>query len=119
MSYKTTPKTILMVACLLLLSFNSLAAQINAENLSDIVKTLAPDEFEGRAPGGAGEEKTVNYLIDQFKAIGLEPGGDDGWTQAVPLLHTQIAEPGVTFSADCHLQAPHYYATCLSRIALK
>ena len=32
--------------------------------------------------GGAGEEKTVNYLIQQFQAAGLEPGGENGsWTQ--------------------------------------
>lgn len=54
--------------------------------LADIMK-LASDEFEGRAPGSKGEELTVQYLTDQFKAIGLEPGNPDGtWTQAVPLV---------------------------------
>ncbi len=54
--------------------------------LADITK-LASDEFEGRAPGSKGEDLTVQYLTDQFKAIGLEPGNPDGtWTQAVPLV---------------------------------
>lgn len=57
--------------------------------LADITK-LASDEFEGRAPGSKGEELTVQYLTDQFKAIGLEPGNPDGtWTQAVPLVSLQ------------------------------
>lgn len=100
MTNKTALINMLMAACFLLLSFNSHAAKINAENLSEIVKVLASDEFEGRAPGGAGEEKTVSYLIDKFEAIGLEPGGEDGtWTQAVPLLHTQL-QPASSFGFD-------------------
>jgi Zn-dependent M28 family amino/carboxypeptidase len=63
--------------------------------LSAIVKTLASDDFQGRAPGSPGEAKTIEYLTAQFKALGLEPAGDrGGYTQTVPLLHTQIAQPG-------------------------
>jgi Zn-dependent M28 family amino/carboxypeptidase len=54
--------------------------------LTDI-KKLSSDEFEGRAPGTKGEQLTVQYLTDQFKAAGLEPGNPDGsWTQKVPLV---------------------------------
>jgi Zn-dependent M28 family amino/carboxypeptidase len=54
--------------------------------LTDIRK-LSSDEFEGRAPGSKGEQLTVQYFIDQFKAAGLEPGNPDGsWTQKVPLV---------------------------------
>jgi Zn-dependent M28 family amino/carboxypeptidase len=72
----------------------SLNSEIDIERLSSIVKTLASDEFEGRAPGGVGEEKTVAYLIERFQSLGLQPGGDNGkWTQAVPLIHTQVQGP--------------------------
>ena len=51
------------------------------------LKTLASDEFEGRLPGSKGEELTVAYLTEQFKAAGLEPGNPDGsWIQKVPLV---------------------------------
>jgi Zn-dependent M28 family amino/carboxypeptidase len=51
------------------------------------IQTLASDEFEGRAPGGRGEELTVRYLVDQFKGAGLVPGNPDGgWLQKVPLV---------------------------------
>src|SRR5215470_7032733 len=50
-------------------------------------QALSSDEFEGRAPGTKGEELTVNYLIDQFKKIGLKPGNPDGtYLQKVPLV---------------------------------
>jgi Zn-dependent M28 family amino/carboxypeptidase len=68
--------------------------QVDAEQLSSMVKILASDEFEGRAPGGPGEEKTVAFLIRKFTALGLTPGAKNGsWTQPVPLWHTQIKPP--------------------------
>nr|WP_233348977.1 M20/M25/M40 family metallo-hydrolase [Henriciella marina] len=68
-------------------------ASISTENLSDIVKTLASDEFEGRAPGTVGETRTVEYLIDKFEEIGLEPGGrDGGWTDPVTLVHSRVVD---------------------------
>jgi Zn-dependent M28 family amino/carboxypeptidase len=57
-----------------------------AAALADITK-LASDEFEGRGPGSKGEQLTVQYISDQFKAAGLAPGNPDGtWTQKVPLV---------------------------------
>jgi Zn-dependent M28 family amino/carboxypeptidase len=50
-------------------------------------KTLSSDKFEGRAPGSNGENLTVDYLVDQFKKIGLKPGNTDGtYLQKVPLV---------------------------------
>lgn len=61
-------------------------ARIDTERLSSIVKVLASDEFEGRAPGTPGSKKTVKFLIEQFAALGLEPGGENGsWIHAVPM----------------------------------
>lgn len=51
------------------------------------VKILGSDEFEGRAPGTKGEDLTVAYITDQFKAVGLKPGNPDGtYVQNVPLV---------------------------------
>ena len=69
-------------------------AGISAERMSEISRVLASDEFQGRSMGGVGEEKTVAYLIEQFRAAGLEPGGENGgWTQAVPMIRTQLQAP--------------------------
>ncbi len=69
--------------------------QFDGQRISQDVKVLASDEYEGRAPASAGEEKTIAYLSQQFQAAGLQPGGDlqDGkrlWTQAVPLRKADI-----------------------------
>ena len=67
---------------------------IDPKRLSDIVRTLASDEFQGRAPGTVGEEKTVAYLTESFRKLGLEPGGENGgWTQKVPVVRTQMRAP--------------------------
>src|SRR5690242_21825504 len=77
---------------------SALAAQtsgpIDPEQLSQTVKVLASDAFEGRAPGTPAETKTVEWLTTRFRELGLEPGGEHGsWTQAVPLVRTQIGSP--------------------------
>jgi Zn-dependent M28 family amino/carboxypeptidase len=62
-------------------------AKIDAGGMLGHIKTLASDEFEGRAPASQGEERTVAYLVEQFKALGLQPGNPDGtYVQDVPLV---------------------------------
>lgn len=64
---------------------------IDPEALSRHVRVLASDEFEGRAPATAGEQRTVDYLVEQFRKAGLQPGGKDGsWVQEVPLVRAQV-----------------------------
>jgi len=64
------------------------------QRMSEVARVLASDEFQGRAPGTPGEDKTIPYLIDQFKSAGLEPAGENGgWTQEVPMIHTQLKAP--------------------------
>ena len=72
------------------------APTFDGKRISQDVKVLASDDFEGRGPATAGEDKTIAYLQQQFAAAGLQPGGDlqtDGtraWTQAVPLQRAGI-----------------------------
>jgi Zn-dependent M28 family amino/carboxypeptidase len=59
---------------------------INEEVVRRHVETLAADEFEGRAPDSAGERKTVEYLEQQFLALGLQPVDGASFRQQVPLI---------------------------------
>jgi Zn-dependent M28 family amino/carboxypeptidase len=52
----------------------------------DRVRVLASDDFEGRKPGTPGEEKTVAYLVEQFRKLGLKPGNGDSFLQQVPMV---------------------------------
>lgn len=50
------------------------------------IEVLSSDAFEGRAPGTEGEKKTLDYIEEQFKAAGLEPGANGSFRQAVPVV---------------------------------
>ena len=83
---------------------------VSPERLSADVKTLASDAFEGRAPGTPGETKTIDWLVAQFKAMKLAPGGPNGsWTQAVPLVHTRMGTGTVTAGTQTLTQSRDVY----------
>ena len=74
---------------------------ISAEGLLRHIRTLASDEFEGRAPATVGEEKTVGYLTREFARLGLRPGNPDGtWVQEVPLVGLQTRDPRFEYVVD-------------------
>ena len=67
-------------------------APIDPARLSNHIRILASDAFEGRGPGTRGEARALAYIIGQFRAAGLRPGGEHGgWTQAVPIRSVTIA----------------------------
>jgi Zn-dependent M28 family amino/carboxypeptidase len=58
----------------------------DAARLSEHTRILSADDFEGRGIATPAEQKVIDYVSDQFRAAGLEPGGENGgWTQAVAL----------------------------------
>ncbi|MDT8450225.1 MAG: M28 family metallopeptidase [Wenzhouxiangellaceae bacterium] len=61
-------------------------AGFDLERYREDLKTLASDEFEGRAPGSRGERLAVDYLVQQFSEAGLEPGYGDSYLQPVPMV---------------------------------
>lgn len=58
----------------------------NADTLVSYIKVLASDEFQGRKPFTEGETKTIAYLQEQYKRIGLQPGNGDSYLQEVPMI---------------------------------
>lgn len=85
--------TLIMAACPIVLATDT--PMFSTARLSSEVKTLSSDAFEGRGPATLAEAKTIDYVVTQMKAAGLQPGGDikNGrrtWTQAVPLQRSQI-----------------------------
>ena len=73
-------------------------ATISRENIQSSLNYLAADEREGRLTGSRGYDESAQYVADQFAAVGLEPGGTDGWLQQVPIITRMldIENSGVT-----------------------
>ena len=72
------------------------------------IRTLASDEYEGRLPGSKGEQLTVKYIEDQFRALSLEPGNPDGtYVQRVSLVGiTPDPSMQLSFSSSAHSSKP-------------
>lgn len=54
------------------------------------VTVLAADSMHGRRTGSADYVKAAHYVADQFASMGLEPGGTDGFFQAVHLTDATL-----------------------------
>lgn len=97
------PRRVLAVA---LLSTLPLSAQTSSPSDPDWtargsawwshVQYLADDKLQGRLPGTPGFEQATQYVVDQFKAIGLKPAGaPNSYLQPV-LFHSVRLNPGKT-----------------------
>ncbi|WP_174274270.1 M28 family metallopeptidase [Sphingomonas bacterium] len=70
---------------------------IDAAAISQDIKTLSSDDYEGRGPATRAENKTVAFIAGRMRKAGLMPGGDlrpdgkRGWIQDVPLLRSEIS----------------------------
>ena len=80
------------------------------------VKTLASDEFEGRGPLSDGEKKTVEYLIAEYKNLGLKPAFGESYTQAVPLAKITPSNMSSLSIGDLSFEAGSEFTARTQRI---
>ena len=74
------------VAVAAMIATAAAAQDFSAQRLSDEIRVISADDFQGRKPGTEGEEKTLAFLQAQYEAMGLQPGGPDGqWRQRIEL----------------------------------
>ena len=67
---------------------------IEQSTIARHLSVLASDEFQGRMPCTIGEEKTVPYLVEELKNLGIQPGNGESYLQSVPLLEIATEMPG-------------------------
>lgn len=70
-------------------------AQFSGARMEATVKEISDDRYQGRGPATPGEKMTIDYMVKQLQAAGVQPGGElvNGkrqWTQRVPLLKSDI-----------------------------
>lgn len=56
------------------------------KNFQNYMRALTSDEFEGRAPTTPGGRKTVAFIEEEFRRIGLKPANGQSYLQTVPLV---------------------------------
>ena len=67
------------------------AANISADtgmaaDIKQHIAVLANDSLLGRKPFTKGEDKTIAYIADKYKKLGLEPGNNGSYYQEVPMV---------------------------------
>jgi len=63
---------------------------INAADISARDKALSDDAFQGRWPGAPSGEAAAQWIADEMKRIGLEPGNHGSYFQAVPAVNIEL-----------------------------
>jgi hypothetical protein len=67
------------------------AAAISAADLELHLTVLAHDSMMGRESGTLGNYMATAYIAAEAERIGLEPAGEDGYFQTIPLVETALA----------------------------
>ncbi|UOQ51692.1 M28 family metallopeptidase [Hymenobacter cellulosivorans] len=62
------------------------APAISAATIGQYLQAVSSDEMQGRKPFTVGEERITAYLAQEFKKLGLQPGPDGSYFQAVPMV---------------------------------
>jgi Zn-dependent M28 family amino/carboxypeptidase len=92
-----TPSLLLATAATCAMSSGA-AAQSRGDAWWRHVEVLAADGMNGRQTGSADFDRAADYVIGQFRALGLEPAGTDGFRQPV-LLEQQIVDARASTAA--------------------
>ncbi len=80
------------------LFFIACKEQTIQEKFKQHISYLASDELEGREAGTDAEKKAAQYVATEFKNIGLEPKGTDGFFQEFDfIMGKTFGENSVTF----------------------
>ena len=76
-----------VAAAAMLLSAGAASAQdFSAQRLSDGIRHISSDAFQGRYPATEGERMTLDWLQAQYEEMGLQPGGPNGqWLQHIEM----------------------------------
>ncbi|GAA0526740.1 M28 family metallopeptidase [Chitinophaga japonensis] len=67
---------------------------INETSFTRHLQVLAADSLEGRKPFTPGEDRTIRYLQEQFRQLGLQPGNGDSYLQEVPMVEITSVPAG-------------------------
>lgn len=72
------------------------AKTITAQDLRNNLNVIASAEMEGRNTPSPGLEKAADYIIENFKKYGLQPGNGDSFRQTYKLTKSEPGEMSLT-----------------------
>lgn len=110
------PKKFITCICCLFLSASAFAQSLEvskevAKSLKKVkpkdirshIQYLADDRLLGRMPGTEGYQLAVDYVIDQYKSIGVEPAGENGTYLQQVKIRKALTDSGASFISKDNL----------------
>jgi hypothetical protein len=64
-----------------------------------VLSVLAHDSLEGRGTGTVGGARAARFIAEEMRAAGLEPAGDSGFFQRVPIVRASRAGRPMTVAS--------------------
>ena len=64
--------------------------EVEKSRIKAHLEFLADDYLEGRDTGSRGYEIAANYVVAEFKKLGLKPAGEEGYLQRVPFRRAYL-----------------------------
>ncbi|ATL49714.1 peptidase M28 [Chitinophaga caeni] len=84
---------------------------ITAADLKKQLYIVAGPGMEGRETGTAGQRKAADYIRDQFKAFGLQPGANGEWFQYYSLFQDVLESSQINIGGTNYEFAKDFYAS--------
>ncbi len=82
---------------------------IDVASLMETVELLASPEMAGRLSGTEGYDRAATAMAERFAALGLEPGGDDGFLQRFAIeANTIVGQPRLSVTTTGESRALHH-----------
>ncbi|MFN7014759.1 MAG: hypothetical protein ACK4ON_10880, partial [Bacteroidia bacterium] len=85
---------------------------ITASNLKRNLSVLASDEYEGRETGQRGQKMAAEYIMNEFKSIGIpaNPNLTNGYYQTFPLSVFQPQQIQLNLNGKLYEQNKDYFS---------
>ena len=64
----------------------STPGKVTPAEVCRVLSVLAHDSLEGRGTGTVGGARAARFIAEEMRAAGVEPGGDSGYFQRVPIV---------------------------------
>jgi hypothetical protein len=90
-------------------NFQAVYDDISIDNLKKHIKYLSSDDLAGREPASKGDRLAADYLIKNFKSLGIKPGNGDSYLQKVDLLAINSSVSQNLKIADIEFDYPNNY----------
>lgn len=110
MSVSALSAMLMLAGCQSTTTASSVAVQpkASAKAIEAHMMFLGDDSLEGRDTGSRGHQIAANYIATQLAGLGLEPAGEQGYFQSVPMRKALLVQSSAKMSLTKDGKTTHF-----------